>query len=108
MTVVESFESRLASEEPSVRLALGGSTAITLSASSIPEEAAIRLANAPKGVSLRILRRDAGRITVQFSAAGYARLVESKVSVEALVSGRWAATAPIALTLTDTPRNASR
>ena len=108
MTVVESFESRLASEEPSVRLPLGGSTALTLSASSIPEEAAIRLANAPEGVSLRILRRDAGRITVQFSAARDARLVESKVSVEALVAGRWAATAPIALTLTDTPRSASR
>ncbi len=51
MNVIEAFESRLAAEESSVRLARGGSAALTLKASSIPEDAPLRLANAPKGVA---------------------------------------------------------
>ena len=52
MNVIEAFESRLAAEESSVPLAHGGSAALTLKASSIPEDTPLRLANAPKGVSL--------------------------------------------------------
>ena len=108
MNVIEAFESRLAAEESSVRLARGGSVALTLQASSIPEEAALRLANAPPGVSLEILHRDADRIIVQLNAARGARLADSKVSVEALAGRRWAATAPISLTVTDAPLSVSR
>ena len=108
MNVIEAFESRLAADESSVRLARGGSAALTLKASSIPEEAALRLANAPEGVSLEILRRDADGITVQLNAASSARLADSKVSVEALAGRRWAATAPISLTVTDAPLSVSR
>ena len=108
MNVIEAFQSRLAAEESSVRLARGGSAALTLKASSIPEDAPLRLANAPKGVSLEILRRDADRITVQLNAARGARLADSKVSVEALAGRRWAATAPISLTVTDAPLSVLR
>ena len=108
MNVIEAFESRLAADESSVRLARGGSAALTLKASSIPEEAALRLANAPEGVSLEILGRDADGITVQLNAASGARLADSKVSVEALAGGRWATTAPISLTVTAGPRSVSR
>ena len=108
MNVIEAFERRLAAEESSIRLARGGSAALTLKASSIPEDAPLRLANAPKGVSLEILRRDADWITVQLSAARGARLADSKVSVEVLAGRRWAATAPISLTVTDAPLSVSR
>ena len=108
MNVIEVFQSRLAAEESSIRLARGGSAALTLKASSIPEDAPLRLANAPKGVSLEILRRDADRITVQLNAATGARLADSQVSVEALAGRRWAATAPISLTVTDAPLSVLR
>ena len=99
MNVIEPFEARLSTEEKSVRLEAGGLKEIKIAAKQIPDDARLRIANAPEGIDHRVVTREADQIVVELVAAENAEPGEAKVSVEAQVAGRWAATLPIALVI---------
>ncbi len=99
MNVIGPFEARLSTEEKSVRLEAGGLKEIKIAAKQIPDDARLRIANAPEGIDHRVVTREADQIVVELVAAENAEPGEAKVSVEAQVAGRWAATLPIALVI---------
>ena len=110
MNVVEPFEARLSTDAKSLRLEQGGMKEISLTANQIPEQPKLRIPHLPKGIDFRVVAREADRIVLELVAAENAELGEAKISVEAEVAGRWAATAPIALVISATkaPHRASR
>ena len=110
MNVVEPFEARLSTEAKSIRLEPGGLKEIKITAKQIPDDAQLRIANAPKGIDYRVVAREADQIVLTLVAAENAKPGAAKISVEAQVAGRWAATAPIELVISATkePQIASR
>ena len=110
MNVVEPFAARLSTEEKSIRLEQGERKEISVMARQIPADVDLRIANAPEGIDFRVAARSPDQIVLELGAADNAEVGEAKVSVEAEVAGRWAATAPINLVIlaTKQPPTASR
>jgi hypothetical protein len=99
LTVTEPFAARLDAKTASLRLASGETTELELETEAIPEDAPIRLGNAPAGVTTRVAQRENGRLVLSLQAAPDAPPASALVSAEARVQGRWAATFPITLTI---------
>ena len=110
MNVVEPFQARLSTEAKTVRLDQGGMKELNVTAKQIPDDAQLRIANAPKSIDYRVVAREADQLVLKLVAAENAKPGATKISVEAQVTGRWAATAPIELVISATkePQTASR
>ena len=83
---------------------------ISVTASRIPEDAKLRVPNAPKGIDYRVVSRQPDQIVLKLVAAESTEQGAAKISVEARIGGRWAATAPIELVISarKKPQTASR
>jgi hypothetical protein len=110
VNVVEPFEARLSTEARSVRLDQGSRKEVKIAATQIPEDAKLRLAGAPPGIDYQVVAREADQIVLKLAAADNAKPGTAKISFEADVAGRWAATAPIELVISEakSPHTASR
>ena len=97
MYVVEPFEARLSTDAKRIGLAQGKMKEIEIAAKQVPKDAKLRIANAPTGVHHRIVSWETDQIVLALTAGEQAELGTTKISVEAEVDGRWAATPPITI-----------
>jgi hypothetical protein len=104
MHVVEPFDARL-STDTRITIEQGETTEIKIDAKNIPENAALRIANAPSGVSYRVVSLSPDQIVLAIEANGETKPGSTTVSVEANVSSRWAATAPLTMAISANKKN---
>jgi hypothetical protein len=107
MHVVEPFGARLSTDTGRIGLDQGETKEIKIAAQQVPQNAKIRIANAPKGVHYRVVSRETDEIVLALEAGAVAEPGRTTVSIEAEVDGRWAATAPITLVVSSKARLAS-
>jgi hypothetical protein len=99
MNVVEPFDARLSIDMRRITLEQGATTEIKIAAKNIPENAELRIANAPSGVSYQVVSRSPDQIVLAMEANGETKPGNTTVSVEANVNRRWAATAPLTMVI---------
>lgn len=99
MHVIEPFDARLSIDTTRIALEQDESTELKIAAEHIPEDAAVRIANIPNDVSYRVVSRNPDQIVLAIEATGKTEPGGTTVSVEADVNGRWAATAPLTMTI---------
>ena len=110
MNVVEPFEARLSTEAKSVRLEQGWDKGNQCYGEADTRRRATPACQRAEGYRLPRVAREADQIVLTLAAAANAKPGATKISVEAQVAGRWAATAPIELVISATkePQTASR
>ncbi len=97
MNVVEPFDARLSTETKGIGLEQGEVKEIKIVAEQVPHHAKLRIANAPKGIGYQVISRESDQIILALEAGEQAEPSTTKISIEAEVDGRWAATAPITM-----------
>jgi hypothetical protein len=102
MNVVEPFEPRLSTDAKRIGLEQGEVKEIKFVAKHVPQDAKLRIANAPKGIDYRVISREPDQIVLALEATGQPEPGTTSVSVEVKVDGRWAATAPITMVVSAT------
>lgn len=99
MTVVPPFESRLITDNGRIRLSASKPATLKLKTEQIPENALIRLANLPSGVTYDVTGRQPNELTMTLRSSPDAAPGEFEISAEAQVGDRWASSRVMVLSV---------
>jgi hypothetical protein len=99
MTVVAPFEARMEARSRTLTLERGGSATLELKTEAVPADAAVKVANLPRGVSYEPASRQADSMAIRLKAAPNCEPGTFEISAEAGVGDRWAPSEIVVLTV---------